>query len=242
MLDFNSDPEVIKKLYDTPIKKGEVCFCYFGWAGVLIRTKNHVIGIDLGEKCLSYNHIASIDPLDLQLYSHTHWDHFSRLVTKKIFETTHAPVVAEPQVASELTTDIPAHQLKSPHSGDSITINGFNVKTIAGIHPRPITLFRIVWDGCKLFHGADSGYVPLTKYGADLAFIPTGTPSPSCSPENGLKMVLDIKPRIVVAMHGTNKQMQKFRDLVIKNINQLPDTQVMFAQVKKVIKVSISEN
>ncbi|MFW9855407.1 MAG: MBL fold metallo-hydrolase [Candidatus Thorarchaeota archaeon] len=231
---------MIRELYRTQIEENEVCFIYFGWAGILLRTKTKTVAIDLGEKCLSYNHIASIQTLDLQLYSHTHWDHFGRSTTKKLFEVTQAPIVAEPDVAAELTGDIPSHMLTSSKSGEEVKINGFTIKAVAGVHPRPITVFRVEWDECKLFHGADSGYVPLTEYGADLAFIPTGTPSPSCSPENGLKMVLDIQPRIAVAMHGSKKQMQKFRDLVGKNLDRLPNTQVVFAQVHEILSLSFS--
>ena len=108
-----TESDVIKKLYAVPLEENEIVFTFFGWAGIILRTKNHAIAIDIGKKCVQKREIKSIKHLDLQLYSHTHWDHFSLPVTKKIFEVTEASVIAEPQVAVELTNDIPADKLKS---------------------------------------------------------------------------------------------------------------------------------
>jgi L-ascorbate metabolism protein UlaG (beta-lactamase superfamily) len=230
------ESDIIKNLYTVPLKENEVVFTFFGWAGIILRTKNHAIAIDIGEKCVQKGEIQSIKHLDLQLYSHTHWDHFSLPVTKKIFEITEAPVIAEPQVAVELTNDIPAGKLKNPSSGDILKIKGFEIKAISGVHPRPITLFHVNWNECNLFHGADSAYVPLNTYSADLAFIPTGSPSPSISVQNALKMVLDIEPQVVVAMHGFKKQMQKFKALTLE---KFPDSEVIVPEVRKLEKFTL---
>ncbi|MFX0093574.1 MAG: MBL fold metallo-hydrolase [Candidatus Hodarchaeota archaeon] len=236
MPEKKSDSQIFKELFSIPLEKQEAIFAYFGWAGIVFRTEKHVIAIDMGEKCFQTDDIPAFEKLNLQLYSHTHWDHFSLPVTKKIFETTEAPVIAEPQVASELKNNIPADKLFSPNSGETIVVDEFEISAVSGVHPRPITLFRVKWDECSFFHGADSGYVPLEDYSADLAFIPTGSPSPSCSPEKGLKMVLDIKPRIIVAMHGNKTQMRKFEALTRKN---LPDVEVILPDMKEPIKLSL---
>jgi L-ascorbate metabolism protein UlaG (beta-lactamase superfamily) len=177
-----------------------------------------------------------IENLDLHFYSHNHWDHFSSNVTEQIFELTSAPVIAERQVASELENKITDKKLKSTISGKTITINGFEIKAISGIHPCPITLFRVKWEEGSFFHGADSGYVPLKDYPADIAFIPTGSPSPSCSPEKALKMVLDVEPKVAIAMHGTKRQMEKFKTLTNK---ELPDITVIIPLVNKPTKFNL---
>lgn len=236
MPEKNLESQIIKDLYTVTLEENQTVFTYFGWAGIILRTKRHALAFDIGEKCIHKSEINLIENLDLQLYSHTHWDHFTPPVTKKIFENTEAPVIVEPQVAVELTNDIPADKLKSINSGDTLKINDFEIKAILGVHPRPITLFRVKWSECNLFHGADSGYVPLKDYSADLAFIPTGSPSPSCSPLNALQMLLDIEPQIVVAMHGTKKQMQKFKTLALE---KLPETKVILPEVNKPIKLTL---
>ena len=39
-----------------------------------------------------------------------------------------------------------------------------------------------------MFHAGDSGYVQVKDYPSDLAFLPTGSPSPTASPEYALKL------------------------------------------------------
>ncbi|MHA2297595.1 MAG: MBL fold metallo-hydrolase [Candidatus Hodarchaeales archaeon] len=234
----NDESNIIANLYNTPLEDdNELFFLYFGWAGIILRTKeDNVIAVDIGKKSMEKDQLNSIHRLDLQLYSHTHWDHFHRPVTKKLFNSTAAPMITEPQVALEMQKNIPPDKLNSINSGESINIDKFKIRAIAGVHPRPITLFWVKWDECSFFHGADSGYIPLQDFSADIAFIPTGSPSPSCSAENGLKMVLDIEPRVVVAMHGFKRQMEKFKALVHEN---LPDTTVIIPAVKKLTKIRL---
>jgi len=73
-------------------------------------------------------------------------------------------------------------------------------------------------------------------YPAKLAFLPTGLPSPSCSPESALKFTLDLKPRVAVAMHGKLAQMNKFKTLVKKG---LLDTTVIIPEKNKTETVLI---
>lgn len=237
MPDSLTNSDIVRELYNKRVQEGEVIFTYFGWAGIILRTKKVALALDIGKKCIKKSQIISMKNLDLHFYSHTHWDHFNSEVAEEIFAFTSAPVIAEPQVISELKNKIPENELNSAISGKTIILNGFEIEAVSGIHPIPITLFRVKWDECSFFHGADSDYVPLKDYAADFAFIPTGTPSPSCSPEKALKMVLDVEPKIVIAMHGTKRQMEKFRALVNE---ELSDTTVIIPIINKLTKFKLS--
>jgi L-ascorbate metabolism protein UlaG (beta-lactamase superfamily) len=218
------------------LQKNELAFIYFGWAGIILRTKEKILAFDIGQKCLKKDQFNQIDNLDIQFYSHTHWDHFHLDVTMQLFHQTEAKIVAEPQVYDELIQKVDRESLFKGIPGKQLNIDNFTIDTVVGIHPRPISLFRVQWNGFSIFHGADSGYVSLNHIPAQLSFIPTGTPSPSCSPENGLKMALDTKSRFIVAMHGTKKQKEKFKTLVLR---KLPDTQVIIPEEGKIIKLAI---
>ena len=74
----------------------------------------------------------------------------------------------------------------------------------------PINLYQIRMGGITVFHGGDSGYVPLKDYSSDIAFIPTGAPSPTCSPEDAFKMAIDLKPGVAVPMHGNKYEHVEF--------------------------------
>jgi len=230
-----------EELFKVSLEKNEIAFIYLGYAGIILKTKDKALAIDLGKKCLNYEDIMAIETLDIQLYSHTHWDHFDVDVTKELFTTTRAKIVAESQVYEELSKTMVSETsvLHIAKPGETLTINGFEVDTVVGVHPRPICIFRVKWADFSIFHGADSGPVPLENYYADVAFLPTGTPSPTCSPENALKMALDIKPKVIVAMHGTLKQMTKFKTITQKN---MPDVKIILPQQNEVMKVDFKAN
>ncbi|MFX0088132.1 MAG: MBL fold metallo-hydrolase [Candidatus Hodarchaeota archaeon] len=242
MINKSELSNVLKEFYNSSLEETEVAFIYFGWAGILLRAKDKVIALDIGKKCLEDKQLQMVNNLDLHLYSHTHWDHFDPAVTLKLFQNTNAPIIVEPKIYDEF---IDMYNDKYLQIQDKLyradpkkplNINGFSIDTIIGIHPRPISLFRISWKDFSIFHGADSGYVSLSDFPSKLAFIPTGTPSPSCTPENGLKMVLDISPKAVVAIHGTPKQMLKFKSLVSE---KLSGTSTIIPKLKELVIFSI---
>ena len=104
-----------------------------------------------------------------------------------------------------------------------------------GVHPRPIIQFRVKLGKLRIFHGADSGYWPVGKKKVDVAFIPTGSPSPTCAPGVGLAMVMDIRPKYAVTIHGSEQQCRKFRDLVEQEV---PETTVIIPGENQLFKLS----
>ncbi|MHA2307325.1 MAG: MBL fold metallo-hydrolase [Candidatus Hodarchaeales archaeon] len=242
MSNQNNNSTMLKEFSNFSLDKNEVAFIYFGWAGILLKTDRKTIAFDIGKKSLSIKHLKMINNLDLILHSHSHWDHFDPETTMELYQNTQAPIVIEPQIKDEFlnqTKQEISHIIKKLTPADPnnpITVDEFTIDTIVGVHPRPISIFRILWDNFSVFHGADSGYVSLNKFSSNIAFIPTGSPSPSCSPENGLKMVLDLQPKIVIAMHGNSTQMEKFKKLVKE---KLPNTDVIIPKLNKIEKFLI---
>ena len=227
----------IKELFTLPLEKNEIAFIYFGYSGVVFRAKDKTIAVDMSKMCIdSDDQIKALENLDIQLYTHGHGDHFDVGTTKKIFEVTGAEIVAEPQVAKELRTKVPANKLKASTSGEALSIDNVEITAVSGIHPGSIHLYHMKWPDFSIFHGGDSGYISLRDYPADVAFLPTGAPSPSCSPENAFKMALDINPKAVVTMHGSQDQMQKFKAMVEKEI---PDIKVVIPRAYEPMRISL---
>ncbi len=75
-------------------------------------------------------------------------------------------------------------------------------------------LYQLKMDDVTVFHGGDSGYVSLTDYHSQVAIVPVGRMSPTASPENAYKMVVDVKPHVAIAMHGSGKQKRQFEEKV----------------------------
>jgi len=229
----------IRELYATPLTKGEIAFVYFGWAGILLRTTDHVLAFDLCDVGFRRDEVDALARLDVHCYSHTHADHWHAPLAKAIQKRTGVPMVVEPAIAEE--GEVPAKDLVIARPGKLIAVGTISLTPITGVHPRPITLFHARCKGpsgaMSLFHGADSGYVPLAGLKADIAFVPTGMPSPSCSAETAVAMVRDLGVRTAVAVHGSASNMKAFKSLAEKEI---PNVALFFPKPCELVTVRVS--
>jgi L-ascorbate metabolism protein UlaG (beta-lactamase superfamily) len=169
--------------------------------------------------------------LDLITYSHSHYDHYELRDAVALFKQTDATIISEPSMVEELRKRIPEEKVlsdpevhQSYSDGPKFKLDGITAELHRGVHPRPIIQFRVSIGRLKVFHAADSGYWPVSKKKIDVAFLPTGMPSPTCHPGVALAMAMDIRPSIAVAVHGKDEQHQKFKELVE---HELPETTVI---------------
>ncbi|MBO3800064.1 MAG: MBL fold metallo-hydrolase [Candidatus Brockarchaeota archaeon] len=192
-----------------------MAFIYLGYSGVILRTINFTIGIDVAS-LLSEKDIQKISKMDLLVYTHIHSDHFNAATAQKIYEKTGCFIAAEQNVYDALLGIVPAEKLIKLQGGESKEIyleTGRIVpSSIHGFHPVQIILLTIEVDGIRVFHGGDSGYSQSIKDlgHADIAFLPTGDPSPTASPEDALEMALDLCPKVIVLFHGSSAQHNSF--------------------------------
>ncbi|UCE29024.1 MAG: MBL fold metallo-hydrolase [Candidatus Bathyarchaeota archaeon] len=214
---------LIKEFFALPLKKKEIAFTYLGYSGIILRVEDRAVAVDIGFGLQKVD-MNVFSKLDLLLFTHSHSDHYNRARTRGILEKSDVHIVAQHQVAEDLKDRAPPNRLTSATPKKPIGAGGFEIAAVVGIHPRPISIFRIKKDKFTVFHGGDSGYAPVKEYPAEIAFLPTGSPSPSCSPESALRFARDLKPRIAVAMHGNSAQMNKFKNLVEK---EMPNTTII---------------
>ena len=199
----------------SPVGENEVSFIYLGYSGVIIKTAKGTILVDPAD-LLNAGELLALKSkgVGLVLFTHSHGDHFNVNVATDIFKATGAPVVAESSVARSLMTRIPSSKLTHAMPGNRYTIGDFTVNAIKGIHVGPICLFQIKVGGLSIFHGGDSDYVPVKDYPSDLAFLPTGNPSPTASPEAAFKMAADLKPSVIVAIHGSAAESKELERII----------------------------
>lgn len=209
-----------------PLRGRQIAFLYLGYSGVVVRLAEAVVGLDVAN-LLTPNELAHFRNIDLLLFTHSHWDHYDPQTASRILENSSAKVVAQQQVIDDLKKHVAPDRLNVAKPETPLTVGQFEVLAVDGVHPRPISVFRIKRGEFSLFHGGDSGYVPVEKCAADLAFLPTGSPSPSCSPENALRFALDLNPKVIVAMHGRSSQMKKLKNLIEK---RMPHTSVIIPE------------
>jgi L-ascorbate metabolism protein UlaG (beta-lactamase superfamily) len=229
----------VDELYDIDLGPKEFAFIHAGYAGILLRTKTAVVAFDPADLFSKVkNHIKS---LDLITYSQSHYDHFNLNDAVALYKKTEATIISEYSMVDDLRKKIPTEKvLSGPEefqgmSSPSFKVNGIQAKLHRGVHPRPIIQFRVSIGQLKILHAADSGYWPVGKGKIDVAFLPTGTPSPTCHPGVALAMAMDTNPTFAVAVHGGKKQRQKFKALVR---HELPDTTVVIPQENEFVLVN----
>ncbi len=215
----------------------EVAFVFLGYSGILVRTGDQVIAVDpanlLAEEDMPALKRAG---LKLVLYTHGHGDHFHFPTALQLWKSTGAVLAAEPSVAGQLRGKVPAEGLITAEPGKTFTVGDISVDCVEGEHIGPIVLFRIRIGDMTLFHGGDSNAVPLSDYPSQVAFLPTGQPSPTASPEAAFRMASDLKPQAVVVFHGSEDQHAEFKE---KMASGHPNVSVIVPEPGKTMTITL---
>jgi len=218
----NIVPQAYEDFFSMPLKPNEIGFMCLGvHSNVIVRVSNKTILFD--PSILSREDLTSLKSkkLDLVVYTHDHGDHFDKKTTLHLFQDSQPHVAIAPSLASALKDEIPEEKLIVTESGESNSIGVISIDTLKGKHIGPIMLFRVRVNDIKLLHTGDSSYVSLETMGSDIVFVPTGNPSPTCSPKKAFKMVADVKPQIADAFHGEDREHNKFNKLVDKKLSDI---------------------
>jgi len=221
----------IRALYKQTLTAGEASLIYFGWAGILLRTVHGVVAIDLCQKNFRRSEVRELEQLDLQCYTHTHWDHWHPAHASAIRAHTGAPILVEPAIVNDRGS-IPLDHLIPVRPSGPVRVGTYAVCGVTGIHPRPITLFHLTSPDVRLFHGGDSDSVPLDHLEADIAIVPVGTPSPSCTPHSAVAMLRDVGANVAIPVHGSKGQVGSFESIVAES---LPDVHVIAPAVCELV-------
>ena len=229
----------VDELYEADLGPKEYAFIYAGYAGILLRTKDTVIALDPADLFSKVK--KNIKSLDLITYSHSHFDHFNLSNAVALYKKTDATIISEYNMVEELHSRIPPEKvLSGPEEfrgmgSTNFKVNAITVKLYRGVHPRQLAQVRLSIGRLKIFHAADSGYWPVGKQKVDVAFLPTGAPSPTCHPGVALAMAMDTQPTFAIAVHGSDQQSRKFRDLAN---HELPDTTVTIPKINELVILS----
>jgi len=217
----------ITNLFDYNIQDGELAIMWLGnhqrgslegyaSAGFILRTSNYVIAID--PSSLLLDDVNLLDRLDVIFITHDHGDHFDADTVIAMQTKTDSFVIADPTSASMLTDKIPEDKLIQIKSNEQITISKITVDAFAAEHPTETPLVYVIeFDGFRIFHGSDSGFVEdlnNIESRVHVALVPAGDPSPTASPQVAFEMTKATNPYVVIPMHGSPQQMQEFSNLV----------------------------
>jgi L-ascorbate metabolism protein UlaG (beta-lactamase superfamily) len=211
----------LETLFAAKLGENDVAYMYLAFSGVVVRTAAGTVVVDPANLLVGDDiAVLAKHKIDAVLYTHGHGDHYDAATAKDIVRATGAMVVADPALAATIRSSgaVPADKLLSATHGKVLTVGAARVKGVAGRHVGPISLFHVKMGQVTVFHGGDSAHVPVADCPARIAFLPAGSPSPTASPEYALKMALDVKPKIVVLMHGQAGEYDGFKKLAAKDL------------------------
>jgi len=215
LLPLSNSFAVVDTFFELPCAESEVKFVFFNQSTVIIKVANKTILIDpsgnIRDKTIKK---LESNGLDLLMFTHDHYDHYEYNAAINIYNATGAHIIADSFAASTLKKQIPKEKLTVSSKNGHYVFDGIEVTAIKGKHIGPIYLYHIKIGDIRIFHGGDSSYVSLKKFPSDVAFVPTGEPSPTCSPKKAFKMARDMKPQVAVAIHGLPSQHMKFKKMM----------------------------
>ncbi len=227
----------LSELLSMPLKDNEVAFIRLNrFSNIMVRVADKTVLFDPATLVTQELDILNKNGVDLILYTHGHYDHFSSATAMKLFKGSQPTIVIDPSLSPYFKNNIPKKNLITTESGKSFSTGNITIDSLEGKHIGPIMLFRITVNDIKIFHGGDSAYVSLQTMASHLAFVPTGSPSPTCNPEYAFQMVSDVKPQIAVPMHGIEEEHNEFKQLMDA---KMPDTKVVITMPYFIHKVSI---
>ena len=217
----------LSSFYETDSNQGEIAIMWLGnhqkgqleghaSAGFVVKTSENVIVFDPSN--LLSDDLDALQKVDAILITHDHGDHFNADSTILMQKKTGAFVVANPPSSLALKEQISDDRLIEMLPDKTITMDGISITAFPAEHPSEMPLLYVVEvDGFRIFDGSDSAFVENLKdieSRVHVALVPAGDPSPTASPTDAFEMTKATKPYVVIPMHGTPEQMQKFAEMV----------------------------
>jgi L-ascorbate metabolism protein UlaG (beta-lactamase superfamily) len=224
----------LEKLFAAPLGENEAAYMFLAFSGVVVRTAAGTVIIDPANLLVGDDiSVLAKHKIDALLYTHGHGDHYNAATAGDIVRATGTTVVADPDLAAKIRSSgaVAGDKVLAATSGRGMTVGAAKIKGVTGRHVGPITLFHIALGGVTIFHGGDSAHVPVADCPSRLAFLPVGRPSPTASPAAALKMAQDVKPKVIVLVHGQEEEYAEFQKLAAK---ELPGVVVQVGEPFKV--------
>ncbi|RLE96188.1 MAG: hypothetical protein DRJ57_05880, partial [Thermoprotei archaeon] len=113
----------------------------------------------------------------------------------------------------EVRDFVPSTRMTALKPRRGVRLGALRIYALEAKHEVPTNMYYVVWGPSMLFAG-DTGYVPLGKLKAQLAFLAAGGGSPVASPSDAAKMALDLNASYVVPIHCEPNEAQEVSKLL----------------------------
>ncbi len=215
----------------------EIAFVFLEISAMAVKTSRHMLIIDPAD-FFNTKDVLTLGKVNAILITHEHYDHFNVSGTLELQKATGATVVCNPGTYASLNGKIEKEKLKVLEAGETLKVDGIKVTALESVHPgsKPL-VFLVDSNGTNFFHGSDSGYprgIEKHKGRARVAFVPVGTPSPTASVGDAVRMVKALGSEKAVPIHGSGGEASEFKE---KIGGEMPKVQVVIPKPSKVHKL-----
>ncbi|MBS7634560.1 MBL fold metallo-hydrolase [Candidatus Bathyarchaeota archaeon] len=195
----------------------EIGVLFLGDSAFVLKTSRHVVIVDPSSKILR-DAAKSLGKIDAVLITHEHSDHFASEATLDLYRESGCVIIVNEGAYGNLRTLLEQKSLVLMKPGENVSINGILIESVDANHSAVSPLMYVItMDGLTMLHASDSGFTySLGKFAEkiDLAILPIGSPSPTASPSEALKMAKAVLPKKIVMMHGSSSEYSEFRNLL----------------------------
>ena len=194
------------------VGEGEVGFMYMGGACVILALPGYSLVFDPADY-LTDEDIEALRGTVITLFSHALDDHFHARAVMKLVDIKGSLVIGTEEVCREVRDFVPSTRMTALKPRRGVRLGALRIYALEAKHEVPTNMYYVVWGPSVLFAG-DTGYVPLSKLKAQLAFLAAGGGSPVASPSDAAKMAMDLNARHVVPIHCEPEEAKEVAELL----------------------------
>lgn len=188
-----------------------VVFSFMGGACVVLTVQDCTLVFDPADH-LSDDDIVKLRGTVITLFTHHLDDHFHERTVMKLVEMKSSLIVGTGEVCRAVASFVPSIKLMELKPRRGFRVGELKIYALEGKHEVPTNLYYVTWGPSVLFAG-DTGYVPLQKLKANLAFLPAGGSSFS-TPESASMMATEVGAQLVVPVHCSLEEAKRLAELL----------------------------
>ncbi len=200
-----------------------ISFLWKGCSAILLRVQDLNLLMDPGDH-FTIDELRSItERIDAVFYTHEHTGHFDPDFLSSLIREFSPYMIVNKGVFRTIRRWVDWDRLIKLKEGESTEVLGMRVHALRAVHPgvHPV-VFLLEIGGKAIFHGDSTGFSHMFEAFSpvDLAFVPSGSPSPNANPKEAVRIIRALVPRVVVPFHGDSSELQEVeRRVRLANLN-----------------------
>ncbi len=188
-----------------------ISFLWKGCSAILLKLDKLNVLIDPGNifSLEELERLLDDEGLNIVMYTHEHSGHFDLALLREIVDKYNPYIIANKGVFRLIRRLTDRDKVIKLRGGEMAALLDTRIHALRAVHPGVHPLVFLIEHGSKaVFHGDSTGFSHAFEAFSpvDLAFIPVGSPSPNASPNEAIRIIRALAPKVVVPIHGTTEE------------------------------------